>query len=91
MSVKEEQVNSNSIGLGDIFPLGLSEDVVRAISAEKNEPDWMLDFRLKSFEIFKNKSLPNWGADLSSLDLKNITYYLRPQDKAKTTWEDLPE
>ena len=43
---------------------GLSEDIIRKISAKKNEPQWMLDIRLKAFEIFNSKPMPTWGADL---------------------------
>jgi len=55
---------------------GLSEDIVRQISAHKHEPEWMLDFRLKAYEIFRKKPMPGWGADLSGIDFENIFYYL---------------
>lgn len=71
-------------------PKGLSEDIVREISKQKNEPEWMLDYRLKALKIFNEKPMPNWGADLSDLDFDNIRYYIRPQDREKTSWEDLP-
>ena len=48
---------------------GLSEDIVRQISAHKEEPDWMLDFRLKALEIYYSKPMPEWGGDLSTLNL----------------------
>jgi len=70
---------------------GLNEEIIREISAFKNEPAWMLDFRLKAYKIFQNKPNPNFGADLSGIDFDNIRYYVRPQDKAKTKWEDVPE
>ena len=57
---------------------GLSEELVRQISADKNEPEWMLHHRLDSLKIFYEKELPTWGADLSPLDLDDIIYYARP-------------
>lgn len=57
---------------------GVSEDVVRMISKNGNEPDWMLQLRLKSLEIFKSKPLPTWGPDLSGLNLDNIYYFAKP-------------
>lgn len=70
---------------------GLTEEIIREISKQKNEPAWMLEFRLKSFEIFKSKPMPTWGADLSAIDFENIHYYIRPQDKPKNNWKDVPE
>ena len=51
---------------------GLSEEVVRDISARKNEPEWMLEMRLKGLKYFGRKPLPTWGADLSDIDFDNI-------------------
>lgn len=70
---------------------GLSEDVVRTISKEKQEPEWMLNYRLKAYEIYKEMELPTWGADLSELDLDEITYYQRATDKPARSWEDVPD
>ncbi len=69
---------------------GLTEEIIREISRIKNEPKWMLDFRLKSYEIYLKKPMPSWGADLSGIDFDNIRYYIRPQDREKTDWEDVP-
>jgi Fe-S cluster assembly protein SufB len=69
---------------------GLDEDVVRAISAQKNEPDWMLQFRLKSLAAFRRKPMPDWGADLSDIDFDELHYYAKPLEKSKKTWEELP-
>jgi Fe-S cluster assembly protein SufB len=69
---------------------GLNEDVVREISALKNEPKWMLDFRLKALRLFERKPMPNWGADLSGIDFDNIKYFVRATDKQVTSWDDLP-
>ncbi|WP_455381958.1 Fe-S cluster assembly protein SufB [Salinispira pacifica] len=69
---------------------GLNEGVVRAISAQKKEPDWMTEFRLQSLAEFKRKEMPNWGADLSSLNFDEMYYYAKPVDKQQKRWEDLP-
>ncbi|WP_298075070.1 Fe-S cluster assembly protein SufB [uncultured Corynebacterium sp.] len=70
---------------------GLNEDVVRDISAKKDEPEWMLKRRLKALDIFDKKPLPTWGADLSDIDFDNIKYFVRSTEKQAQTWEDLPE
>ncbi|MBC2681584.1 Fe-S cluster assembly protein SufB [Corynebacterium sp. 4HC-13] len=70
---------------------GLNEEVVRDISAKKNEPEWMLQRRLKALEIFEKKPLPTWGADLSGIDFDQIKYFVRSTEKQAQTWEDLPE
>ncbi|WP_250030591.1 Fe-S cluster assembly protein SufB [Paractinoplanes maris] len=69
---------------------GLSEAVVRNISALKNEPQWMLDLRLKGLRLFDRKPMPNWGADLTGIDFQNIKYFVRSTEKQAATWEDLP-
>src|SRR5690554_2298233 len=70
---------------------GLDEAVVRDISAKKNEPEWMLDLRLKGLRLFNRKPLPTWGADLDEIDFDNIKYFVRSTEKQATRWEDLPE
>ncbi len=70
---------------------GLNEETVKRISKAKNEPAWMLEFRLKAFGFFKEKSLPSWGPDLSKIDFDDIYYYLKPVDEAKKTWDEVPE
>ena len=70
---------------------GLDEDVVRKISAMKQEPQWMLDFRLKALEHFMARPMPTWGGDLSRMDLDNIYYYVRPADMESKSWEDVPD
>ncbi len=70
---------------------GLDEEVVRAISAQKGEPDWMLQFRLRSLAAFERKSMPNWGADLSGITFDDLYYYARPQDESVRNWEDVPD
>lgn len=70
---------------------GLSEDVVRNISALKSEPQWMLDLRLKGLKLFGRKPMPTWGADLGGIDFDNIKYFVRSTEKQAATWDDLPE
>jgi Fe-S cluster assembly protein SufB len=70
---------------------GLNEDVVRNISALKNEPEWMLELRLKGLRLFHRKPMPSWGADLSDIDFDNIKYFVRSTEKQAASWEDLPE
>lgn len=70
---------------------GLSKEIVEEISKIKNEPDWMLKFRLKSLEEFYRRPMPQWGANLNTIDFDNIFYYLRPTDRQGDSWEDVPE
>lgn len=70
---------------------GINEDVVRQISKMKDEPDWMLEFRLKALEIFDRKPTPTWGGDLSNINYDDIYYYLKPTDKAERSWDDVPQ
>jgi Fe-S cluster assembly protein SufB len=72
---------------------GLDEDIVREISAHKDEPEWMLDFRLKALEVYRSKPMPTWGGDLEQLErvLGEIYFYLRPQEKMERSWDDVPQ
>ena len=70
---------------------GLNKAVVEQISSMKNEPAWMREYRLKAYEIFLSKKMPQWGADLSAIDFDNIFYYIKPTDKQKTKWSQLPK
>jgi len=70
---------------------GLNEAVVREISAIKQEPAWMLELRLDGYKIFKSKSNPLWGADLSGIEYEKIHYYLNPADTKKTSWDEVPK
>ena len=72
---------------------GLSADIVRQISHHKEEPEWMLDFRLKALEVYYSKPMPKWGGDLSKLEdtLDEIYFYLRPQDQMERSWDDVPQ
>ena len=75
---------------GESARRGLSEEVVRDISARKHEPEWILDMRLKGLKYFGRKPMPNWGADLTGIDFDNIKYFVRATDKQVTSWDDLP-
>jgi len=76
---------------GGLAKRGLSERVVREISALKDEPDWMLQTRLKALRLFDKKPLPTWGSDLSTIDFDNIKYFVRSTEKQANTWDDLPD
>lgn len=69
----------------------LDADLVRELSSQKQEPEWMLTFRLKALEIFKKKSLPTWGPDLSGLSYDDICYYLKAADQQQTSWDAVPD
>ena len=69
---------------------GLNEDVIRAMSARKGEPEWMLDIRLKAYAHFLSRPMPEWGADLSGINFEDIYYYIKPSDRQGDTWEDVP-
>ncbi len=72
---------------------GLNKEIVEKISAMKNEPAWMKEFRLKSLEIFHKKPMPTWGNTemLNDIDFNNIHYYVRSAEKQGRNWEDVPE
>ncbi len=70
---------------------GLDEEKIRQISKIKNEPEWMLEYRLKAYQIFLGKKMPKWGADLGGIDFEEIFYYLKPTAEQKRTWEELPD
>jgi len=70
---------------------GLTRSVVEEISEIKKEPDWMRRLRLKAFEIFQKKKVPEWGPDLSGIDWENTTYYIRPDDRKTNDWEEVPQ
>ncbi|MDQ3432266.1 MAG: Fe-S cluster assembly protein SufB, partial [Actinomycetota bacterium] len=65
---------ADSDAAGESARRGLSEDVVRDISAKKSEPQWMLDLRMKGLRLFGKKPMPSWGSDLSGIDFDNIKY-----------------
>lgn len=82
---KNEDVSITNTGKG------LNEDVIREISKLKNEPEWMLEFRLKAYKLFKQLPIPSFGPDLSNLDFDSFTYFIRPSEKVENSWEKVPE
>lgn len=71
--------------------MGLTKEVIKEISEQKNEPKWMLDLRLKALEIYEKLDMPTWGPDLSELDMSKIATYVRPKTDMKKSWEDVPD
>ncbi len=71
---------------------GLTPDIVRAISQKKDEPEWMLDMRLKALDVFHETSMaPNWGPSIAGLDMDHISTYVSPKTKQAKDWDDVPE
>jgi Fe-S cluster assembly protein SufB len=70
---------------------GLSRGTIEEISKIKNEPQWMLDFRLRSYDIFMKKPMPVWGGDLSKINFQNIFYYTKASEKQSKSWDDVPD
>jgi len=71
---------------------GLTPEIVLEISKEKNDPDWMREFRLKSLEVYNNTEFPDWGPAIDGLDMDNIVTYVRPKNnKMEQSWEDVPD
>jgi Fe-S cluster assembly protein SufB len=70
---------------------GLNREVVEQISAMKGEPQWMLEFRLKALDHFQKRPMPTWGGDLSTLNLDDIYYYVKPTNEESKSWDDVPE
>ena len=70
---------------------GLTEDIVRQISEEKNDPEWMREFRLESLKIYNSLSVPDWGPSIDGLDMNNIVTYVRPKGKMTADWDEVPD
>lgn len=70
---------------------GLSEQVIREISAVKKEPEWMLQRRLDAYHSFLEQKNPDWGPDLSQIDFNDFTYYIKPSDRQEKDWEEVPD
>ena len=70
---------------------GLNRDTILAISKIKNEPEWMLEYRLKAFEQFEKMPIQTWGPDVTDLDFDDYTYYIKPSDRTEKSWDDVPE
>ena len=70
---------------------GLTADIVKKISDEKHDPQWMRDFRLKALEVYNNLAVPDWGPSIEGLNMDNIVTYVRPNTKMQGKWEEVPE
>ena len=70
---------------------GLTPEIVEQISAEKNDPDWMREFRLKSLEIYNSMQIPNWGPPIDGLDMEHIVTYVKPKTKMHADWDEVPQ
>ena len=70
---------------------GLNEEVVTLISKMKNEPEWMLEFRLNSYRKFMEMDIQTWGPDVTNIDFDDYTYYIKPSDKKEKSWDEVPE
>ena len=70
---------------------GLTPEIIKEISKQKNDPEWMAEFRLKALETYNKLELPTWGPDLSELDMDEIATYVRPKSKMADNWKDVPE
>ncbi len=70
---------------------GLTTAIVDQISKEKNDPEWMHQFRLKSLELYNQLEVPDWGPEIDGLDMDNIVTYVKPKTKMSAKWEDVPE
>ena len=81
----------DSDAAGEAAKRGIDENVVRAISADKGEPQWMLDLRLKSLEIFNRFPDPTWGPSIEGLNMDNIVTYVKPNTDQKHDWESVPD
>lgn len=79
-----------AIGPTDIEKYGPTEELVRQMSRQKNEPEWMLEMRLSGLKLWYETPMPNWGPDLSGLELDGMTFYADPNVKETNKWEELP-
>ena len=69
---------------------GLHEDVIRKMSQDKDEPEWMLNKRLKALKLCNDTPMPKWGPSLEKLDLSTLTYYVNPDTVISTSWDEVP-
>jgi Fe-S cluster assembly protein SufB len=70
---------------------GLTRETVEEISRFKDEPDWMLQYRLRAYEHFEKRAMPKWGGDLGTIDFNKIVYYRKPSEREEKSWDDVPE
>lgn len=70
---------------------GLTSEIIEEISKQKNDPEWMREFRLKALEVYNKLELPTWGPNLSELNMDEIATYVRPKSKLNSSWDDVPD
>lgn len=70
---------------------GITPEIIKELSKQKNDPEWMREFRLKALEVYNKLELPTWGPDLSELNMDEIATYVRPKSKMSDNWEEVPE
>ena len=70
---------------------GLTKEIVKTISERKEEPKWMLEYRLNALKEFYRMPMPTWGGDLSEIDFEDLTYYVKPSEKTERSWDEVPE
>src|SRR3989344_2017116 len=87
---RENYDHYNSENLSFKAKEGISEELVREISRQKNEPEWMLQKRLIGFKVFSEKQMPIWGPDLSGLDMNKIHYFMKPNTGQTDSWDKVP-
>ena len=97
MKTKLEEINRNiyDIKNKDEYDFkikkGLTPEIIKEISKQKNDPEWMKEFRLKALEVYEKLELPSWGPDLSELNMDEIATYVRPKSKMTGNWDEVPE
>lgn len=70
---------------------GINEEIIREISKIKEEPEWMLNYRLESYRHFISQEMPSFGPDLSFMNFDEYTYYIKPSERQEKSWDDVPE
>ena len=75
----------------DMFESGITPQIIKEISAEKGDPEWMTQFRLHSLEVYNQTPMVPWGPSIEGLDMDDIVTYIRPKSRMNTSWEDVPD
>ncbi len=75
----------------DYLGSGITPEIIKEISEEKNDPEWMREFRLKSLEIYNKTPMVDWGPSIEELDVDNIVTYIRQKSRMNTDWNDVPD
>ena len=97
MNKNEEMFTDYQYGFSDkdvsIFKTdkGLTKEIVKTISERKEEPKWMLEYRLNALKEFYRMPMPTWGGDLSEIDFEDLTYYVKPSEKTERSWDEVPQ